>query len=377
VVHRDVSPQNILISYEGAVKVVDFGVALVRSTLSPDQDVMVVGKFSYMSPEQLRARPVDRRADIFSLGIILYEMTSDHRLFKGNSREEIVKKVLAEPIAPPSRWDSRYPRELEEVVMRALKRAPEERFQTVREMEQALERFIVGTGDPVTPSDVGELMGHLFTDRISYKDRLQRECEAENVDGVPEVDLASSSSESVHRRGAKDRRGLGLVAVALVAVVAVGALIYWFGLRSSTAPMASTGADQGTTRIAPDLAAGPPRRTGKISISISATPESATIEFGGRKVANPYETELLAGQGEVEVVVSAPEHIPRTFKVSLAKGGLWDVTLKREPPPPTKRVRSKRRIRRVSEKKRDPTKKKQQLDDDDVAISPYSQQKGD
>jgi serine/threonine-protein kinase len=182
VVHRDVSPQNILISYQGAVKVVDFGVAKARGNLHTTTVGTVKGKLAYMSPEQVQSKPLDRRADVFALGIVLYEITTYRRLFKTDTAQGTMVRVVKGEITPPSLIREDYPEELEAIVMRALERDPGRRYQTAEELQAALETYINASGQLVLASALGKLMRRTFGDRIAEKkavrDQFQLELEA-------------------------------------------------------------------------------------------------------------------------------------------------------------------------------------------------------
>ena len=123
VVHRDISPHNILIGTNGFVKLVDFGVAKAVGRVSEATRAgQLKGKFGYMSPEQARGKPVDRRSDVFSLGIVLFELTTSRRLFRGDSDIETLRLVISAQVPRPSSLDPTYPPELERIVLRALER---------------------------------------------------------------------------------------------------------------------------------------------------------------------------------------------------------------------------------------------------------------
>jgi serine/threonine-protein kinase len=146
VVHRDVSPANILIAYDGTVKVVDFGVARARGSLHTTSGGFK-GKFGYMSPEQFAApQDVDRRTDIFALGVVLYEMTTWARLFKAETEAATVERVLHGEIPPPTRRVPGYPPALERIVTRALSRTPGGRQATAQELHEELEQAIAAIG---------------------------------------------------------------------------------------------------------------------------------------------------------------------------------------------------------------------------------------
>jgi eukaryotic-like serine/threonine-protein kinase len=139
VVHRDASPSNLLVSFDGCVKVTDFGVAKASRRQTESRIGQLKGKVSYMSPEQCRGLPIDRRSDIFTLGIVLYELTCGGRLFTGKSEYEILHEVATGAIPPPSGRARGYLPELEEVVMRCLARQPDDRYQTAAQLQLELE----------------------------------------------------------------------------------------------------------------------------------------------------------------------------------------------------------------------------------------------
>ena len=127
-VHRDISPQNVLIGYEGECKLIDFGIAKAAGKASKTQAGILKGKFGYMSPEQVRGLPIDRRSDIFAVGIVLYELLTGERLFIGESDFSTLEKVRNVEIQPPSSYNKKIPQELERVVLKALARDPDDRY---------------------------------------------------------------------------------------------------------------------------------------------------------------------------------------------------------------------------------------------------------
>ena len=159
VVHRDVSPQNILLSSSGHVKVADFGVARARGQLhKPTETGELKGKLSYMAPEQLTSKDFDRRADVFALGCCLYEATTSQRPFHGGDALETMYKLLETECIAPTSIIADYPQELEPIVLRALEKDPGKRYQTAEDLRVALEAFLARNGCLVTDRDVARLV---------------------------------------------------------------------------------------------------------------------------------------------------------------------------------------------------------------------------
>src|SRR4051812_20394239 len=141
IVHRDLSPSNIVVTYGGGVKVVDFGVAKIATDPELSANQSLKGKLAYMSPEQVSRGSVDRRSDVFALGIVLYELTVGRRLFKGADEVETLRAVVDMKVQRPSEAVPAYPPDLERIVLKALERAPERRYQSAREVQVDLEAF--------------------------------------------------------------------------------------------------------------------------------------------------------------------------------------------------------------------------------------------
>ena len=150
IVHRDVTPQNILISYDGEVKLLDFGVAKARSRLTQTEAGFTKGKLAYMSPEQARGEELDGRSDLFSVGIILHEITTNQRLFNKEGPGGILGAIVNDAIPRPSARVRKYPSALERVVMQALEKDIEQRYQTAEEMRDEL--LIFSQKERPTPS---------------------------------------------------------------------------------------------------------------------------------------------------------------------------------------------------------------------------------
>ena len=169
-VHRDVTPHNLFITYDGVVKVVDFGIAKVTDSLSNTHAGTIKGKIAYMSPEQVRGKKIDRRTDVFALGVVLWEMTTGRRLFRVESDLGTLSRVEACVVPPPSALDEDYPPELESVLLKALQREPADRYQTARELSRALQKFLMGARKFVGPEEVSAYVKMLFSDRVAKRE---------------------------------------------------------------------------------------------------------------------------------------------------------------------------------------------------------------
>jgi eukaryotic-like serine/threonine-protein kinase len=172
-VHRDVSPQNVFVTYGGDVKLLDFGVATAAHRLTQTASGEVKGKYAYMSPEQCRGEPLDRRSDIFSLGIVLYELTTLRRLFKRPNELQVMRAITEEPIPRPSREIPDYPPALEAVCTRALARDPDQRYATAAEMREDLVRAMQTIGMDGDPHEsIASKFARIFSDRMVQKREL-------------------------------------------------------------------------------------------------------------------------------------------------------------------------------------------------------------
>lgn len=162
VVHRDVSPQNILVSETGVVKLIDFGIAKARTSSTRTQVGHTKGKICYMSPEQMMARELDRRSDIFSAGVVLYEMLCSHKPFDGDNLLACFHKLMKEGIPSPRQLRGELAPQLENIVMTALERDREDRYPTATALRYELQKYIDGEGVSLGPEHLADFLKWLF-----------------------------------------------------------------------------------------------------------------------------------------------------------------------------------------------------------------------
>jgi eukaryotic-like serine/threonine-protein kinase len=167
IVHRDVSPQNILVTFEGGVKVVDFGIAKAADQAVVTRSGVLKGKYSYMSPEQALGKKLDHRSDIFALGVVLYELLTGTRLFKRANDIQTLNAVTECNVPPPSEVDEDIPKDLDEVVLKALAKEPQDRFEHAIDLQMALEEWLLKHQLPSSSAHLASFMQELYAERLA------------------------------------------------------------------------------------------------------------------------------------------------------------------------------------------------------------------
>lgn len=261
IVHCDVSPHNILIGINGAAKLVDFGVARAMTYGGALEDGGAIrGKFAYMSPEQAAARSIDRRSDVFSLGVVLFELLTGIRLFKGRDKQHTLELVSWGKIPRPSELNPRLPRALEPIVMKALERDPQNRYQTADELRVALERWLVDERVLVSQAGVGQLVRRVLGTMIEKRRETIREALVA-ADGKLGVGLVSDQPISVEATTSDIDHDSVSVSMASVSTATSTDTDPW-RVASSNSPSASSPTSTGTAR--PQTLAG--RRSSRSSV---------------------------------------------------------------------------------------------------------------
>jgi eukaryotic-like serine/threonine-protein kinase len=282
-VHRDVSPQNLLVGAEGITRVVDFGVAKAIGQSHVTREGQLKGKLAYMAPEQILGEPVDRRADVYAAGVVLWELLTQASLFAGETEAATLQKALSHTPAPPSSVVAHLPTALDDVVLRALSRDPAMRFATARDMAQALE-----AAAPVASARrIAEWVDVLAGDRIAARRRRLAEIEllpmggAETPPKPPEEQpaslvLAGEPEEPTVRRGR--RWPLALAALGLVVAMPLAWLTVSSTSDGSTSDAHASSAPAADP--APPPAAPPPSASSSQAASRGGAVDRRTAAIG-------------------------------------------------------------------------------------------------
>ena len=335
IIHRDVSPSNILVSYSGEVKVADFGIAKAEISAYNTKGGVLKGKFEYMSPEQAGGIDLNHQSDVFSTGIILHEMLTGRRLFKTNSDIKTLERIKAVDVQPPSELNTGIPKRLDAIVMKAMSLDPSDRFADARALQTALLEFMY----PATPDLTRENLGHFLTEMFSAEIRTERDrleagtnAAAELKDLAPEIDLdleweeSPGSGQTLNLKPSRTP-----LFIALIGIVALCAGVIFMGLQ------------QPEKEAAQQLEAPP---TLPASIQLRITPKTgATISIDGKVIGTGIDRIRadLVPDKEFVLEVAAEGYTPHKERYVVAPGERLrlPITLVPVPIPQTKFVPKK------------------------------------
>jgi serine/threonine protein kinase len=194
IIHRDISPHNIMLTYDGSVKVIDFGIAKSNASSEATQAGTIKGKLSYLAPEYLEGLELDCRYDQFAVGITLWEMLCSRKMFTAANDLAVLKQIQACKIAPPSSINPNVPKELDEIVMKALSKDRSERFDNLDKMNRALVKFLYSKYPDFNPSDLSYFAQQLFKDEI--KSDKAKFVEYGKIDVQPYIDDMSRTEKN-------------------------------------------------------------------------------------------------------------------------------------------------------------------------------------
>jgi serine/threonine-protein kinase len=370
VVHRDVTPQNVFVTYDGRVKVVDFGIAKVRGASSETRAGVVKGKVAYMAPEQARGEPVDRRTDLFAAGVMLWEAATHSRPFRGLSDVEILHRLIHGEIPSARSANPAIPDALEAIVKKATAPIRADRYATAAELRAAIEGYLETVTDRPPPRELGRLVTlHFAEDRARLKHRLEEELR-ENPAGsasvprfaAPEVlhDEPSSdpavAGQSTRRQRSQPgtgaslpgvtrpsaprpvgRRRVVVAAIFVAAVLAASAALWlpWKAPPPAPPPPSPSPIVAIATIAAPTPAPPEPRR---IALRLRASPLDARIYLDGAALdGNPFAGVFPVDAASHELRIEAPHHVTRRQMLSLDQDSTLEIVLSAEPEaPPTR-----------------------------------------
>jgi serine/threonine protein kinase len=334
-IHRDVSPQNILVGFDGAVKLIDFGVAKALDRQQHTATGILKGKYPYMSPEQASGDEIDHRSDLFSLGIILWELLTRSRLFKGSSDMITIRRVRDCQVCPPREVNPELPPKVDQLVLGALARPPGERYPDAAAFRLAIEDFIVAEQLPASSAHLVSYLSGLYADRISKAtdlsilDQLERLDELDRISGhstdsrkstpnSPDSPLPASIGEAKTRPGTvllesprpprhrATRAGLFLGA-AIALALGGGAL-----LRLQNRPTEGANAQI----EAKPISRSPPVRVPSFAfeVELDSDPRGAQVQIEGNAVGvTPLKVALENESAEVQVTRAGYEPLLLTL----------------------------------------------------------------
>ncbi|MCP3099963.1 serine/threonine protein kinase [Myxococcus sp. K15C18031901] len=174
IVHRDVSPENIVVAFDGSVKILDFGIAKAANQVGQTRTGEIKGKLSYMSPEQCLGKTLDCRSDVFSLGVVLYEWLTGFKLFTGESEVAVMRSITEGKIYAPSYFREDLPEKVEAILMKALERDRDRRYQSAEEMQRDLDAFLDAYDFTPTPLHLANFIKQLFEEELQEEQRRHR-----------------------------------------------------------------------------------------------------------------------------------------------------------------------------------------------------------
>lgn len=346
-VHRDISPQNVFVTYDGQVKVLDFGIAKATSASTHTAAGVMKGKIAYMAPEQIVGGAVDRRADLFSVGCMLWAAATGVKLWKDTPDVQIMRRAISGDIPTPQSVNPECDDDLNAIVMKALAREPEDRYSTAIELQHDLEVYVERFGAAAKQKEIARFVSTLFADtRAQLKALVERQLTLIQTDnssvsrerprpaGRGSNTLGGATSESGHTllaepiepgRG-KRRLIAGFAVLALLGAVS----FYGWGHRGTTGeqlPVASEASTASKVVVAAPAASAAPAPE-RVSVALQASPAEAKLFLDDEPLpANPT-TKLLFADGKAHVLrAEAPGFANATSEFSPTKDSTVALTL--------------------------------------------------
>ncbi|MFS8067201.1 MAG: serine/threonine-protein kinase, partial [Byssovorax sp.] len=381
VVHRDITPHNIFITYDGQVKVVDFGIAKALNSSSETRSGVLKGKVAYMAPEQARGEQVDRRADLFSVGVVLWEAVTGRRLWKGVPDLTILQSLLKGEIPTPRSVNPAVPEALEAIILKCLARDREERYATALDLQADLDAHLDAQEERGSARDLGKLISKQFdADRIKIRGIIEEQLRGKSptsaqveshrlpvLDAPMSLSSSGSNPPSGERPSFSSSPGSGRISVnaspsstgpsslfvsaetsneedahprrrlikAAAALAAGGLLVLGLwgitrdpaaSTRLPAAALAPTATPAATTVVAPS----PPPVVAQIEISIAASPPEARIFLDDRPLErNPFKGTLPVDAGPHQLRIEARGHVTQSKSITLDRSLVLELALQK------------------------------------------------
>jgi eukaryotic-like serine/threonine-protein kinase len=304
-VHRDINPSNVIVTYAGEVKIIDFGVAKSAANSNRTISGTIKGKLAYMSPEQVLARGIDRRSDVFSLGVVLWELVAGRPLFTRDSDAATLYSIMNDPIPRVGRYRAGVPEELEALIATALSRTPVDRFTSAEEMQLALETFLA-TQPKLDARGLARSIESLFGSTRAHAKRsiAQTRALTKNASLVMKLRSEVRAGLTPPSPVPRSTRGLGIAAVMIALAVVAGGLGY-LGLRGAG----------GQAQAQPPPAA-------RASLELTSAPTGAAIFIGGEPTGLTTPATLSELEpGEVAIRVELAGRLSEARVFHLSAGG--------------------------------------------------------
>lgn len=345
-VHRDISPQNVFVTYDGQVKVLDFGIAKATSASTHTAAGVMKGKIAYMAPEQIVGANVDRRADLYSVGCMLWAAATGVKLWKDTPDVQIMRRAISGDVPTPQSVNPDCDDDLNRIVMKALAREPDDRYATAIELQHDLEVYVERFGAAAKQKEIARFISTLFADtRAQLKALVERQLTLIQTDNSSisrerprpsakgSSTLGGSSSESIHTLLAEpieQGRGKRRVIASLAVLALLGAVsFYAWGKRGSAGEVEATVDTSGATKVAAPVATATASATPtRVSVALQATPAEAKLFLDDEPLpANPT-TKLLLADGKAHVLrAEAPGFANATSEFSPTKDSTVALTL--------------------------------------------------
>lgn len=351
-VHRDVSPQNILVGFDGSVKLIDFGVAKAAGRAQHTSTGILKGKFPYMSPEQANGKDLDLRSDIFALGIILWEQLTGRRLFKGDSDLVTQRLVRTCQVPLPSSINPSVPAGLDSIVLKALAKRPNDRYQEAAEFRNALEAFALNNAISTSSGQLSAFMHELYAERIARESNPRFFTEDSGLTDLDVGGLSANATSPSRRKESvakpapvkhttqsispKTEISALKVSLALIVLIALGGGA-WFAYQSDVPPKPIEAVV--TTRVQHEdevrpipksISAAPP-----LIVHIESEPAGALIELAGSRVGKtPFEASIERVKLPVAVRLSAEGYEAAEATLTDMTGPKLILALKKKPARP-------------------------------------------